>query len=89
MSAMLWDVRSELLATGLHELSIASIPTPKKLRTNGAADYGWLVILGTGFDKTLHVPVPDGLTERVRAIIGAKEEPAWWTMRLFSYPHPK
>ncbi|CAE6462112.1 unnamed protein product [Rhizoctonia solani] len=88
MSAMLWDMKSQLIATGLHELSIPVIPTPKKFRTNDAAAYGWLVILGTGFDEKLHVPTPDGLKERVRAILGVDEEPGWWTMRLFSYPHP-
>ncbi|CAE6411207.1 unnamed protein product [Rhizoctonia solani] len=78
------------MATGLHKLAIAtSIPTPKRFRTPSSDENGWLVILGTGFDKTLHVPVPDELLRQVREILEIEEDPAWWLMRWFNYPHPK
>ncbi|CAE6525612.1 unnamed protein product [Rhizoctonia solani] len=74
------------MATGLHKLAIAtSIPTPKRFRTPSSDENGWLVILGTGFDKTLHVPVPDELLRRVREILEIEEDPAWWLMRWFNY----
>ncbi|CAE6446691.1 unnamed protein product [Rhizoctonia solani] len=88
MAKVIWHVRSKLIATGLHKLSIASIPIPKQRRTIYSGDVGWLVVLGTRFDKAPHVPVSDELTQRVRTIICAKDEPAWWKMRKFSYPHP-
>ncbi|KAH7334165.1 hypothetical protein B0J17DRAFT_631667 [Rhizoctonia solani] len=52
-------------------------------------DEAWLVILGTGFDKTPHVPISGELTERVRATLETKEEPAWWSMKGFAYPPPQ
>ncbi|CAE6472531.1 unnamed protein product [Rhizoctonia solani] len=85
----LWELREELHATGLHKLAIASIPTPKRYQTSSSGDNGWLVILGTGFDKTLHVPVPEELMRRVREILETEEPPAWWSTRWFNYPHPK
>ncbi|KAG8727417.1 hypothetical protein FRC11_013259 [Ceratobasidium sp. 423] len=88
MFTLLWDVELELRATGLHELSIASIPVPKRRRTMYSGDEAWLVILGTGFNKTPHVPITDELTQRVRNILCAEEEPTWWLLKSFSYPHP-
>ncbi|KAH7334067.1 hypothetical protein B0J17DRAFT_709097 [Rhizoctonia solani] len=89
VSRFLWDVEMELLAAGLHKLSIASVPTPKQFHTIYSGDEGWLVILGTGFDMTPHVPIPSEITERVRNIFKAEEPPGWWSMRWFTYPAPK
>ncbi|KAG8749299.1 hypothetical protein FRC11_011457 [Ceratobasidium sp. 423] len=89
VGVLLQEVRSELVAAGLHKLSIAWIPIPKQRRTIYSGDEAWLVILGTGFDKTPHVPISDELTQCVRDILKTEEPPSWWSMTLFTYPPPK
>ncbi|CAE6479843.1 unnamed protein product [Rhizoctonia solani] len=85
----LWDVEEKLLSVGVHELFIADVPTPKQYRTHPlSAEEGWLIILGTGFDKTPHVPISDELTQRGE-VLRTEEPAAWWSMRKFTYPHPK
>ncbi|CAE6477255.1 unnamed protein product [Rhizoctonia solani] len=84
----MWETKQELFATGLHPLAVTTVPSPKQYRTISSTE-GWLIILGTGFDKTPHVPISDELTQRVRDILETDELPAWWSMRLYEYAHPK
>ncbi|EUC59285.1 hypothetical protein RSOL_305800, partial [Rhizoctonia solani AG-3 Rhs1AP] len=70
-------------------LSIAQVPTLKQYLHPWSADGGWLIILGTGFNKTPHVPILDELMQRVQEILQSEEPAAWWLMRKFTYPHPK
>ncbi|CAE6481277.1 unnamed protein product [Rhizoctonia solani] len=83
------DMQEKILSIMPNELSIAQVPTPKQYRHPWSADGGWLIILGTGFDKTPHVPISDELMQRVREILQSEEPAAWWSMRKFTYPHPK
>ncbi|CAE6477248.1 unnamed protein product [Rhizoctonia solani] len=76
-SLFLWETKQELFATGLHKLAVITVPRPKQYHT--VLDEGWLVILGTGFDETPHVPISDELTQRVRDILETDEPPAWWS----------
>lgn len=83
------NLRTDLLAAGLPRTFITWYPTPSRLRVPGhTLEQGWLVVLGTGFDKKLHAPIPDGLEERVKAILGTQDEPQWWLMEGYAYPLP-
>ncbi|CUA75809.1 hypothetical protein RSOLAG22IIIB_06090 [Rhizoctonia solani] len=88
LSLFMWETRQELLDTGLHKLAVTIVPSPKQYRTISSTQ-GWLIILGTGFDKTPHVPISDELTQRVRGIIETDEPPTWWSLRSYEYAHPK
>ncbi|CAE6511443.1 unnamed protein product [Rhizoctonia solani] len=85
----LWDIQQQLYGIGLHKLAIVDVPTPKQCRDIYLQDFGWLIILGTGFDKTLHVPISDEFTQCVQNILQTEEPPAWWSMKQFTYAHPK
>ncbi|CUA75300.1 hypothetical protein RSOLAG22IIIB_11622 [Rhizoctonia solani] len=85
----LWDIQLQLYGIGLHKLAIVDIPSAKQYRKIYPQNSGWLIVLGTGFDKTLHVPVSDEFTQCVRNILQTEEPPAWWSMKKFTYPNPK
>ncbi|CAE6532477.1 unnamed protein product [Rhizoctonia solani] len=83
------SLRNRLIDAGVHNSYVVDYPTPPKYRIGDYCDEGWLVILETGFNKTPHAPLEDGLVERVQEIIGTDKQPSWFTMKRFSYPDPK
>ncbi|EUC54223.1 hypothetical protein RSOL_033570, partial [Rhizoctonia solani AG-3 Rhs1AP] len=83
------SLRDRLVAAGVHSSYIVDYPTLPKYRVNKYCEEGWLVVLGTGLNKTLHTPLEDGLVKRVQEIIGTDRKPSWFTMKGFLYPDPK
>ncbi|CAE6337649.1 unnamed protein product [Rhizoctonia solani] len=83
------SLRNRLIAAGVHNSYVVDYPTLPKCRIGDCCEEGWLVILGTGFNKALHTPLSDGLVERVQEVIGTDKKPSWFTMKRFSYPDPK
>ncbi|KAF8610098.1 hypothetical protein BDV93DRAFT_539996 [Ceratobasidium sp. AG-I] len=80
-------LKNDLLDAGIHTNHIISWCTPKsEYDTITYPDYGWLVLLGAGLSRSLHVPVAKDVEERVKVILGKQTEPTWWKMKSFSYP---